>query len=540
MNEKDLSVIVRLAAGGASLREIQSQSGISKSTIAMYLNRLKDLKMDFIEAIKIAPAVLLEKLSMNRSVNEGYYPPDYEASYIRHHHRGRHRTTLKEIWQDYVDSVPDGLKAIGYQAFCKGFVGFCSELPASLQELSMTNQWDPGDVAMIDYSGDGLYVASPTDGKKTTVQIFVAVLAYSGYIFCCATPRQTRDDWLDAQIKMLNFFGGVPRQIFLDNSTSLVIKADKVNPKLCNDYIGFCDYYGTTAVAVRPYQARDKAAVENAVKQVQNTIINALLPRTFFSIEDLNKEILKKLEKLNGRALTTRNDGASRLTFFEEEKPMLLPLPPLQYEPSLIKKILKVQRNYLIRYNNRRYSVPAAYVGKKVLVLIWPRRGRLEVFDIRTGERIAGHYLTIEGSDTRIYPQHMPQTHRAMLITREQLLTRMAQCGDNTSKLACEVAKHSPGETGRKLLRSMDGLRQALGNDNFELCCQKTLMRPVHSYQSLLEIIDELIGKKETKTILLGHGSRMEVADSTKNVRGPDYYKQIINTLRKQEEEQSK
>ena len=71
--------------------------------------------------------------------------------------------------------------------------------------------------------------------STSTAQIFVAVMAGFGYIFCCAAPHQTRDDWLDAQVKMMNFFDGVSRHIYLDNSTSLVLKADKFNPKISDE-----------------------------------------------------------------------------------------------------------------------------------------------------------------------------------------------------------------------------------------------------------------------------------------------------------------
>ena len=171
---------------------------------------------------------------------------------------------------------------------------------------------------MIDYSGDGLPLNPRNTDECTSGQIFVGVLPASRYNFCCATPHQTRDDWLDAQVKMLEFFGGVPRHIYLDNSTSLVVKSDKYAPKICREYRDFCDYYTTIPVAVRPMKPRDKAMVENAVGLVQKFVLRPLQDRTFFSLEEMNKALLKELDKLNRQPLTIRSDGVSRMDLMRE------------------------------------------------------------------------------------------------------------------------------------------------------------------------------------------------------------------------------
>lgn len=82
---------------------------------------------------------------------------------------------------------------------------------------------------MIDYSGDPLHYMS--DGKIRKAEIFVAVMPYSNYIFCLATPDQKRQSWLMACKAMLEYFGAVPEYVFLDNSTSLVTKADLFAPQ---------------------------------------------------------------------------------------------------------------------------------------------------------------------------------------------------------------------------------------------------------------------------------------------------------------------
>ena len=163
---------------------------------------------------------------------------------------------------------------------------------------------------------------------------------------------------------MLDFFGGVPKHIYLDNSTSLVLKADKYNPKICNEYREFCDYYGTIPVAVRPGKPKDKAAVENAVRWVQVKILSNLHSQKFFDINELNAAMLKELDRFNRHTLTTRTDGFSRWDLMQEERSALRPMPPMPYELSSVSKILNVQKNSVVRLNNLQNPSFSAWLFK--------------------------------------------------------------------------------------------------------------------------------------------------------------------------------
>lgn len=236
--------ILRRTLSGASRQAIARELGISKSTVQRYLDRIKQAKLTLEQAIDLKPNDLGSRLGLGTAVRSGFYEPDFETVYCRHNVRGKNRRTLKALWDSYRNGVPKGASALGYKGFCKAYALFCQILPPSCREVELTNQWDFGYVAMIDYSGDTLPWTPDGLGKVAAAQIFVGVLPASGYMFCCATERQARDDWLDAQTQMLSFFGGVPKHIYLDNSTWLVIKPDKYCPRLCWQYREFCDYYG--------------------------------------------------------------------------------------------------------------------------------------------------------------------------------------------------------------------------------------------------------------------------------------------------------
>lgn len=528
MDIHDIQEMLRKTASGYSRSEISSQLGVSKSTVQHYLDRVARAGISLEQATALPVSELESILEINSVVRSGHLEPDFEDIYCRNRLNGKRRKSLKELWSDYVGSAPKGAKTLGYKGFCKAFKRFCKHLPQSCQQVELINQWQFGDVAMIDYSGDGICVNE--FDKEITAQIFVAVLPASGFIFCYATPRQTRDDWLDAQVKMLEFFGGVPRHIYLDNSTSLVIKPDKYSPRLCRQYQEFCDYYGTIGVAVRPGKPKDKAMVENAVRQVQQSILNPLRKQKFFGIEDLNRALEQELKKLNQRALTTRSDGVSRFDLMQEEKIALRPLPLQPYELSSISKILKVQKGNVVRFDNVRFSVPLGHIGEHVKVVKSSKNHTVSIFDLRTGERMWIHYLTPGKSQDIILKEHMPERIRSVTMTKEEIIEVITQAGP-ASKALCELLlKQNHGEVARKVLRGVNSLRCNLGNRLFEYCCEATLKRAVPSYKVLCAEVDAATGpKRERRSVAACDRSDLPAQE----VRGEAYYAQLIQSKSK-------
>ena len=524
MESYEIQEVLRKKAGGRSLRATAKDLGISKSTVKRCLDRINQVGLTVQEAIVLKPASLASLLEIKTNVRTGFFEPDFETAYCLNNIHGKNHRSLRQLWQEYRDSAPKGSRALGYKGFWKAYKRFCQNLPESCLQVQMTHQWTFGEVAMIDYSGDGLAV---TEGDKNIkAQIFVGVLAASGYIFCYATAHQTRDDWLDAQIKMFEFFGGVPREIYLDNSTSLVSKPDKYQPKVCAQYQEFCNYYGTRPVPVRPGQPKDKAAVENTVKLVQLKVMNPLRNRAFFSFEELNKALSKELDKLNRRPLTTRSDGVSRYDLAQEERIVLLPLPTVPYEISSVTKILKVQKNSLIRFENIRYSVPFGFLGRKVKVIKSTKTGIISIFDLQSGERICTYYPPTGKPQDVILPQHMPERIRIVMQSKDELASIISQAGP-ASKSMCEVLMtQGRGEIVRKALRGINSLRTSIGDEAFEACCKATLQRSNPSYAALREEAQSLIGNKGKK--LPRKTLRRAGTVNSEDVRGSGFYERLL------------
>lgn len=533
MNYSELKLIFYLKQKGIRIVDIARQSGISESTVRRYLTKAESQNLSDEYILDPANQKALQLFLKKTSVNSlQFYEPDWHNVYIQA--TKEKKLSLKTLWEQYHMHAPAGSQVLSYKTFCKRYQAFCSELPAPLHDVSLTITWHPGEAVQIDYSGDG--VAYEQKGIKRTAQIFVAAMAYSGKIFAYATPGQTREDWLSACAKMLEYYGGVPENIMLDNSTSLVVQADRYNPRLSREFIAFCDHYQTTPVAVRPGMPRDKALVECSVGIVQKKILRLMNEMQFLDIESVNRELLIRINELNDLPLS-ETPYVSRSQWFNEELQFLKPLPDRPFDGCDVVKTLLVRNNYQVRVDDKRFSVPYQYVGKKVRVVISHKHQKLEIFDLLTGERIAQHNL-LNASTSNIRREHMPEKHWYMSLTIDELIEQIGIAGPNSRDLAVEVYRQFSGLRGRKLLRGLLNRRKTLGDELFERCATTVFSHGTPSYDAFMSIVDATTAQQcFTKRRRAGTQITVPKTSSMEepNIRGADYFANRLKQSNEQE-----
>lgn len=103
-----------------------------------------------------------------------------------------------------------------------------------------------------------------------------------------------------------------------DNLKTGVTKHTSKELILNKTYAEMADHYNTIILPARVRSPKDKASVEGSVNIVSTWIIQGLRNMKFFSIEELNDEIWKKLDYLNNRPFQNRN-GSRWSAFLEEE-----------------------------------------------------------------------------------------------------------------------------------------------------------------------------------------------------------------------------
>ena len=99
-----------------------------------------------------------------------------------------------------------------------------------------------GEKLFVDYAGMTMPVTDPATGEVCDVQIFVAALGASQYIYAEATRTQRLPDWIGSHVRTFDYLGGVPEIVVPDNLKSGVTKACRYEPDVNPTYTNMADY----------------------------------------------------------------------------------------------------------------------------------------------------------------------------------------------------------------------------------------------------------------------------------------------------------
>lgn len=381
----------------------------------------------------------------------------------------------------------------------------------------MHMEYKPGDMIMIDFAGKKQHYVDESTDERISCEVFVAILPFSGLIFCLAVHTQQTADLTTCFNEMLRFYGGSPATILCDNLKTAVIRPSKYEPvftEMCNQA---GEHYGTTFSATRPYSPRDKAMVERAVNIVYTNIYAPLRNHHFTSLKSLNQAMHQQLMMLNDKPY--KNTAHSRWYYYElKEKATLRSLPSEPFAPKKV-VILTVQRNYHVQLteNHHYYSVPFQHAGKKVKVLYDNRV--VEVY--LDHERIAVHLRKTHQSAYTTLAEHMPPDHQRMKEikgwTKEDLLAKAAQIGESATRAATLMLENSIYvEQNYKSCFGMLMLQNKYGRDRLEAACSRALLGTRINYTMIKNILerglDRMLFLPETPIPL------------HENIRGKDHY----------------
>ena len=237
-------------------------------------------------------------------------------------------------------------------------------------------------------------------GQPTKVHFIVNQLSYSRRFHFWCTDRQDAEHTYEGIVRSLEYFGGVPQEVLVDNQKSTVLKpARQGKPTFHPRFLDLAAHYGFTPRACRPYRARTKGKDERMVGYLKQHFF--VRYRTFESWAHLNQLAERWLaEEADRRVQRTVNEVVAER--FARERPYLGTLPAQRYDTSYL-EIRQVGWDAYIDVRGNRYSVPAAWAGQTVTVRIG-LDGELRVY---AQERlIARHRLQSAQKGWVTVPEH--------------------------------------------------------------------------------------------------------------------------------------
>ena len=238
MKSIPLNILSNILIGlkdGLSYREIQKQYGASKSTVARISERLSQAGLSAQEAISL-DEVELQAL---------FYPPRektlIEPDWQKIHNKLQQRkVTLLLMYEDY-EQQAEGLGHIyTYSSFCRRYNDW--KRINGISSLSGNSDRKPAEKIEVDFAGDQLQWVD-SFGEIHSAKLFVATLPYSCMMFAEAFDNERQSSWLDGITDALEYFGGSPEVLVMDNAKALIKTTDWREGIPQAAVLSLCHYY---------------------------------------------------------------------------------------------------------------------------------------------------------------------------------------------------------------------------------------------------------------------------------------------------------
>lgn len=289
---------------------------------------------------------------------------------------------------------------------------YVREIRPKKEKPSMPLKFTPGEAMQVDFGKCGL-LSLGTCSRRLSV--LVATLTYSRRMYAVFFLSERMEHFLTGVRQALEYFGGVPRKVIVDNcKTAVLHHGHEHDIRFHPRFSEFACHYGFRPVACGVRSPQEKGRVENGVKYVKNNFMEG---RSAVSLEQINAACFHWLENVANVRIhgTTRKQPS--VVFREEEQAALGSLPSFPADCAVTEQ-RRVNKFCRVSFQGNRYSVPEQYVKQFVTIKAVPDRVLLY-----HGETlVAEHSRSYERNTEIVDPEHRGQMRNRRKRAREQNL----------------------------------------------------------------------------------------------------------------------
>lgn len=377
----DVSAMVRLKGLGWGAKRIAAELGCSKNTVKRWLRY-----GDWRPCVTPSRSKKLDGLS------------DWLAERFRRH-RGNADVIRQELAQE--KDIHVSLRTVE-----RTVAPLRRELVAEAR-ATVRFETPPGEQLQIDFGERRVEIA----GVATKVFFFVATLGYSRRLHVRAFGHEKQESWFAGMESTFQAFGGIAREVLLDNARALVLHHDPssrevvLHPRLH----AFAKHWGFRIRACAPYRARTKGKDERGVGYVKR---NAIAGRRFASWAAMEAHLDAWTRDIADLRVHGTTGEAPIDRFLREEAGALRAvrgIPPFTTHRDLMRS---VGADCAVAIDGNAYSVPWRLIGERVRVTVGN-----EIVRIHHGGREVAVHAELKGRHGRI----VDDAHLAGLVgTRER------------------------------------------------------------------------------------------------------------------------
>jgi transposase len=292
--------------------------------------------------------------------------------------------------------VHEELAADGATLSYQALTAFCRRQGIGQKPIAPAGRYhfEPGVEMQHDTSPHEVVVA----GGKHKAQTASAVLCYSRLLYFESWPQFQRFDCKAFLTEALRYMGGSPQRTMIDNTHVVVLRGSGKQMEPVPEMAAFAERMGFLFVAHEIGDANRSARVERPFHFIEN---NFLAGRTFASWRDLNSQARQWCDRVN--ATYKKHLRAIPRELHALERLHLKPLPAWIPEVYRLHQRIVDTEGYVALHTNR-YSVPAAFIGRRVEV-----RETREKIDIELDARRIVTHTRLLTTDQRVtLSEHRP------------------------------------------------------------------------------------------------------------------------------------
>jgi len=345
---------------GESIRSVSRRTGLSRHTIRKYLGEGSEPRYRRSQPpVRHKLQAYEERLQLLYEQNLGL--------------PRRERRTVLKLYEQLVEE--------GYTGSCAPVYRFVKDLKSD--QLSSGKAFIPlafqiGDALQFDWSEEHVVLG----GVERKIKVAHFRLCHSRKTFVFAYRCESQEMVLDAFVRALTFYGGVPRRVIIDNPKTMVTYVSRSKDRIFHPrFLALMNHYVIEPVACTPASGWEKGQVERQVQFVRQKLFCPKL--RFDDLTDLNIWLVARCAELGHRAHPERQDRTID-SLYQEECGHLRPLG--QAFDGYVEKAARVRSTCLVQYDSNRYSVPAKYAGCHVSLRAYADRITL----------VAGHEVIAE------------------------------------------------------------------------------------------------------------------------------------------------
>jgi len=264
-----------------------------------------------------------------------------------------------------------------YQRLCadEGYTGGFSIVKAYVRSVRpvrhpafLTLAFAPGEAAQVDWGSAGTITLGNT---RRRLSFFVMVLCHSRMAYVEFTCGEAMEHFLACHRNALEFFGGTPGVILIDNLKTGVLKHPFGERAVFNPrYLDFAAHYGFEPRACNVRKANEKGRVESGVGYVKKNFLAGLdLPNSLGGVNTAARRWMDSIANVRDHRATRKPP----VELFLIEKPALRPLPTVAGDTS-VTRIVRVTNRCRVVLDTNRYSVPALYASHRLTLVAFADR----------------------------------------------------------------------------------------------------------------------------------------------------------------------